>query len=47
MIYSLKFAVGFGADLDYNNILLSCDKNADSNLGKESIPYKISLRSYQ
>lgn len=40
MIYSLKFAVGFGADLDYNNILLSCDKNADSNLGKESIPYK-------
>ena len=40
MIYSLRFAVGFGADLDYNNILLSCDKNADSNLGKESIPYK-------
>lgn len=40
MIYSLKFAVGFGADLDYNNILLSCDKNADSNLGIENIPYK-------
>lgn len=36
----LRFAVGFGKSLNKENILLSCTKNADSNLGLDNIPYK-------
>lgn len=38
--YNVEFAVGFGNNIQPQNIMLACDRNADSNLGVENIPCK-------
>lgn len=38
--YYLDFAIGFGNNIQPQNIILACDRNADSNLGIEHIPCK-------